>query len=503
MSKKIIINRDELYHLYVEQQHSIPELSVLLNIPKATIYNNIKRYDFKRRSVKESVNNKRIQNKRNKTIYEKYGVQNISQSENIKQIKQKKSIEKYGVANVRSAPEVKKKILQTIKKNYGINNRSEFRKVMQKKSDITRVYNKQKEIIENLKKYPDLEFREYNAANNFCLNTIKLYCKRCNKEIKIQKQLFDKRIVSDVFPCTNCVSLKGGRSQAEKQLCEFLTELGINFTTNVRNLIHPKEVDIFVPDFKIAIEYNGMYWHSDKHERINPLYHKEKTELCERQGIQLIQIWENDWLYKKNIVKSRLKNIFHKNVKKIHGRKCCVSFVSSKECRDFFDNNHLQGFVGAKYYVALKFQNEIIACASFGSLRKCLGSESKDNSYELIRLCNKINTVVIGSANKMFTFFIKQVKPIFILSYAKREWSTTINKTVYDVMGFKFEGTTKPNYMYYKNDVVFHRFNFRKNVLVEQGFDANKTEKQIMEERGFLKIHDVGNLKYVWRNFNG
>jgi hypothetical protein len=133
---------------------------------------------------------------------------------------------------------------------------------------------------------------------------------------------------------------------------------------------------------------------------------------------------------------------------------------------------------------------------TFGCLRKSMGNNSIEDAYELFRFCNKLNTTVIGGADKLLKYFIKTYKPNEIISYADRRWS---QGQLYKKLGFEFIHNSKPNYFYINNCKREYRFKYRKDVLVKEGFDKNKTEREIMEERGFNRIYDCGNKKYIFK----
>lgn len=136
---------------------------------------------------------------------------------------------------------------------------------------------------------------------------------------------------------------------------------------------------------------------------------------------------------------------------------------------------------------------------TFGKLRKNLGyKNSNDNQFELLRFCNKLNTTVVGGANKLFSYFINTNKVNKVIFYADRSWTMNNGNTLYDKLGFKLDKITQPNYSYFINNRKENRFNFRKNILVKQGFDENKSEHQIMLERNIFRIYDSGQLKFVW-----
>jgi len=135
---------------------------------------------------------------------------------------------------------------------------------------------------------------------------------------------------------------------------------------------------------------------------------------------------------------------------------------------------------------------------TFGKNRRNLGIRiTNDNEYELLRFCNKLNTTVIGGASKLFKYFITKYKPHQIISYADRCWSTG---NLYLTLGFILENKTVPNYIYFdKNLNRFNRFNFRKDILVKKGYDKSKTEFEIMDELGYLRVFNSGNLKFLFK----
>ena len=125
-----------------------------------------------------------------------------------------------------------------------------------------------------------------------------------------------------------------------------------------------------------------------------------------------------------------------------------------------------------------------------------MGQISIEGFFEMLRFCNKLNTNVVGGASRLFKHFIKNHNPVEIISYADRSWSTG---DLYERLGFKLVHKTQPNYYYVVNGIRKHRFNFRKDQLIKNGADHNKTEHEIMLEKKIYRIYDSGNLKYVFK----
>jgi len=219
--------------------------------------------------------------------------------------------------------------------------------------------------------------------------------------------------------------------------------------------------------------------------------------LCESKGIQLIHIYEDDWLYKQDIIKSMILNKLGCVDNKIYARKTEIKEITdNKLVKKFLNNNHLQGFVGSKIKIGLFYNNELVSLMTFGKGRVSMGKKQLcDNEYELLRFCNKLNTNVVGGASKMFKYFLKKYNPIEILSYADRSHS---NGNLYNKIGFEFVSKTTPNYYYIIDGIKQYRFNYRKDKLIKQGFDPNKTEREIMLERKIYRMFDSGNLKYLY-----
>ena len=246
----------------------------------------------------------------------------------------------------------------------------------------------------------------------------------------------------------------------------------------------------------LLIEADGLYWHSvyagkDKH------YHNEKTKKCEKLGYQLVHIFEDEWLYKKDIVKSRLKNMLGIYDNVVYARKCKVKLINSKEAKDFFNSTHLQGSCQSNIRLALEYGNEIIAAMSFGHRRKITNGHRTENEYELLRFSAKLGYHVVGGAGKLLSYFEKNYNPISLLSYADRRWS---QGKMYNALGFSLDHISAPSYWYFKKGTGrMYRYAFRKSILpkILEKFDESKTEVENMFENGYNYIWDCGNYVFV------
>ena len=291
--------------------------------------------------------------------------------------------------------------------------------------------------------------------------------------------------------CPYCVN---NISQQETEIVDYLVSKNITVETNKRNYLSSKqELDIFIPSNNVAIEFDGLYWHNETKRDKN--YHLNKTIECFKNNIRLIHIFEDEWLNKKEIVKSRLDIILGNITNKIYARKCEIKEIDNKTCKTFLEENHIQGGINAPIRYGLFYNNELVSVMNFCKPRKNLGQNSSEKEYELLRFCNKLNTTVIGGASKLFKHFIKQYDPTIVKSYADRRWNTG---NLYEILGFDFTHFSQPNYFYIIGKQRYNRFSFRKDILVKQGFDPNKSEHEIMLERGIYRIYDCGCLCYKW-----
>lgn len=293
------------------------------------------------------------------------------------------------------------------------------------------------------------------------------------------------------------------RSKYEEELVIFLKDY---FSTDeiIQNYRKPFggkiEVDIFLPSKNIGIEFNGLYWHSENSGGKDSNYHKNKMDLCGAENIRLIQIFEDEWVNNKELIKDKLLHILRiKNyTKKVFARKCEIKFnIDSNVKKQFLIKNHIQGNDTSTINVGLFYEDKLVSLMTFGKPTIVKGYRTKkDGEYELIRFCSDSTILCIGMFSKLLSHFVKQYNPTKIITYSDLCFSDK-KSNVYLKNGFVCVDETKPNYWYtndYKNRL--HRFGFTKQKLVKMGRDVNKTEREIMKESGYDRIWDCGHLKY-------
>lgn len=470
---------------------------------------------FQRNDIKEKIKNTYIEKhgvehhtktieskeKKVKTNLEKHGVEHVSQSPIVRKKIEDTNLKKFGFKTNLQNENVKEQIINTNLVKYGVKYISQLEEVKQKVKDtnIKRYGNKTWAGSDTSYQHTLLRLQErYLNIISYDGNEVNVTCQipncLCNGSYKCSIFLYKQRInVYKVEPCIFANPIKIEQSSYEVDVFNFITSVYNNeVQTNNRSILNGKEIDIFISEHNLGIEFNGVYWHSELHKEKN--YHKEKTLLANKHNINLFHIWEDDWLNKMSIVKSMIcsKLKLSKNI--IGARKCQIKEVSSKESKKFLEQNHLQGNVNSSVRLGLYHNDELVSLMTSGKLRKTLNQKHIHNEYELYRYANKLNTNVQGGFSRLLNYFVQQYSPSKIHTYANADHS---NGNVYIKNGFEYVTTTSPGYHWVVDGIRRHRFNYRKDLLVKSGEDSSKTEAEIMHERGHYRIWDSGNIKLI------
>ena len=291
--------------------------------------------------------------------------------------------------------------------------------------------------------------------------------------------------------CTTCYPYN--KSIAENEVLEYCQSLSSNVLSNTRSIIKPLELDIHLPNHNLAIEYDGLFWHSSySTDSENKDYHLNKTELCQEQGIQLFHIFENEWIdpVKQSIWKSIIKNKLGKS-SRIYARKTKVAQITSKDKKQFLIDNHLQGDCASSVNLGLYLDDELVSVMTFGKSRY-----NKKVDWELLRFCNRLETSVVGGASKLLAAFRRE-NVGSIISYADKRRSTG---GLYEALGFEMSHESPPNYFYFRGSMELEsRIKYQKHKLEKMLdiFNIELTETENMYANGYRKIYDCGNQ--VWK----
>ena len=461
------------------------------------------------------------------TFKEKYGVEWVGQSKEV-QAKQKATcIEKYGVPTPFQMDDFQEKSIQTCRKKYGTDYATQSQEV---KSKITASYI-DKTGFTNPSYNPDVidkrretNFKNFNGKwftqtdemiqsnrelflnrhKNIIGETDSTYIVSCEdnkctlcegKTFEIDKNVFVQRSLQSTVICPIKLPLMGNASLAETELLDYIKSIyDGEIETGDRSIISPLELDIVIPDKHIAIEFNGVFWHSDFNPRMCKTYHRDKSLKCRDKGYQLLHIWEDDWYNRKDIIKDYIKSKLGLCSKRIYARKCHVREIDAHTARLFVDSNHIQGYSNATYKIGLFYDDVLVSVMLVGKLRDMMGSKPKDGHYEIYRVVSREDTEVVGGFSKMLKYFERTYNPECIITYG--DLCYTLGN-VYLKCGFTDEGLSSPCYSWQINGVRYHRSNFMKCKLEECRKDPSLTEDQAMRSRHAYKVWDAGKIKFV------
>lgn len=295
--------------------------------------------------------------------------------------------------------------------------------------------------------------------------------------------------------CPLCRGKSPLHSRVELEIGEWI---GNTTTCSVRlgdrSVITPLELDIYIPEKKLAIEYCGLYWHSENTGQKTSAYHQIKWQRCLDQGIKLITIFEDEWLFKNGIVKEMLKRNLGVASVRVPARKCQIVELTAPQAREFFEKNHIHGYAASKIRLGLQYHNQLVYAMTFS--KKNISRKNTD--WEIQRMAGSADLIVQGGAGKLFSEFCRQSDPTTVISYADSKWFTGGS---YSNLGFVLEKYTSPGYWYFSlPDLTrIHRFTLRKNAQD----NPDLTEWQNRQLQGWDRIWDCGHARWVWQKDQG
>lgn len=305
-------------------------------------------------------------------------------------------------------------------------------------------------------------------------------------------------------PCPQCNHM---RSSGEEAVFQFLSNLTTAERRN-RTILKPKELDIYLPDAKLAVEYCGEFWHSHgdaEDERKNKLKHHQKYLDCKAQGIRLITLYETEWKEHNYAVRRLLRNAVGKSKGKLMARKCELRKATTQEARAFYDRYHPQGGSGHGEHYALFWQGEMVACMRFVLGANDRGAGAANRVWTLGRYATRVT--VAGAASRLFKAFVQEHNPPVVKSFSDNRF---FDGGMYVQLRFVLEAEVEPDYQvwhpklgtkpkpHYQRRAIPRR-------IVEIGssevFDPEsdpRTEAQITYALGARRLYDCGKKRWVW-----
>lgn len=420
-----------------------------------------------------------------KTNLERYGETHFSKTEECKLRKVEKSIERWGCTSPMQSPEVLAKVIQFNRENYGVDYfyQSEEFKEKSRQTMIERY---------GVGNFTQSHISEESLA---ILKDKELLVELCStrgvpeasKIIGVDKTTVYKHL-------DNYGVELDSRSSGELSVCSYLDELGIEYETGDRKVLGSLELDIVIPSKKIAIEFNGIYWHSTKFRSKD--YHLEKTTAATNAGYRLIHIYEDEWYRSMDAWKLKIASILGVDPReKKHARKLSVRCVTESEhVREFLNANHIQGAATFSFAYGLYDGDDVVAVMTF--------KKRSETEYELNRYATSCR--VVGGFTKIFKKALVDLGEIGvqeIVSFADIGHS---DGNMYAVGGWTHVCNTNPDYRYVIDGRRVRKQAFRRKQQAKmfKDFDPNKTEMQNMLDRGIYPIYDSGLMKFVYQVTN-
>lgn len=253
-------------------------------------------------------------------------------------------------------------------------------------------------------------------------------------------------------------------SHYEEEIVDWLkTITDSQIITSDRKVLKGKELDIYIPEKRIAIEFNGNFWHSAIYK--DKYYHQQKTFECAKQGIRLIHIFEYEWLDddKKEKIKNIIASKISDNAVEIDANDTEIKIVAEEEAESFLNKYHLNGYCNFDIGLGLYYKDKLTMIMTFGLL---------DDKYEILRECAKDNIKVICGTQELVSYFIEKYRPANIIKYIGID---------------KFTGN---NYL---------KIGFKNNEIIEPEDIWISTSNNTDDDENWILLHDCGKIKLEYR----
>ena len=469
---------------------------------------NVSQLSSVRKKISERNKSDEVIKKRESTCLERYGVTNVSKSKDVKaklsdimtsdEFKQKRDstcLERYGYVHPMSNPNIIEKRKKTYVNRYGRNGRlynsEDYAKIMTDSS----------------------KSEEYVLFKSNPSNYIKSHYTNPPTAFQLSQDLgVTTSPIYDVLSENKCSDLISHTiSRIEQEVRDFILSIcpDIRMIMHCRDKIYPYELDIYLPDYDLAIECNPAATHNSSIAWIGNTvtsyrYHQMKSDLCKNKNIFLFHIFGYEWNLKNDIIKSMIKNLLHKNDVSFGARNTYVSEIDYKECKEFLDCNHRQGNTVSSVRLGLRMKSDdsLMSVMTFGHMRSTMGKlrNSSKSEWELSRFCTKKYVNISGGASKLLKYFINNYSPGTIVSFSD---DAHTKGTLYKQLGFTYESRTLPNYFW--TDIYDTKFfsrvscqkRYLKKLLHDDSIDLSKTEREIMEQHGYVRTYDSGVRKWI------
>jgi len=423
------------------------------------------------------------------TCMEKYGVENTSKildhfkeingdwTEKSIQTRKENSLKNYGVENPMQLTEISQKVKNTCLEKYGVTCYMNLPEIRDKAKLDAKI-----KAYDNFKRFKDHCIPEF---------TIEEWIEDTNKKFLWRRISNNETFYSYYTGYPPIGRFKN--STLEQNIGIMLDKMNITYDKNCRDVIKSRELYIYIPELKIAIECNGEYFHSTRHKP-NKYYHLEKKQLCAERGISLLHFWGKSIMITPKIVNGIIRNKIKGNKYKIFGRKCKIKSITPEIARKFSEKYHLNGFSAALNHIGMFYKNRLVSYISIGENRF---TNKNSDAKELIRYVTMNNFYVIGGIEKFISYVKNVLNLKELITYSD---NNLFEGSCYKRAGFIYQGITNPGYFYHGgSNTQYSRYQCQKHKLSKllgDKFDPNKTEEENMNNSKFYRVYDCGHHKF-------
>jgi len=329
-----------------------------------------------------------------------------------------------------------------------------------------RVLNSNIIIQEGKKLFPNYEYKPFIYRNNRQLLDIKC----------AQHGWFQRSVVRHLYDKLGCPACNV--STPHQRIINFLDSIDVEYKVNDRSMIYPKELDIYIPKNKLAIEINGLYYHSTIFKERG--YHYDKFKAAENAGIKLLQFWDYEIRDNIELVQDMILAKLNRLTDRIYARKCNLVNIDSTTYKSFLTENHLQGAINSKIKKGLLYNGNLVAVGGF-------------TGNHLDRLASKRGLIVVGGAGKIIKDFLKSHDTL--ISFSANRYSSG---EVYKTLGFTLDKVNRYTLHYTDTINLYSRNQFQRHKLIEKYGDSELTAREIAEKHGFYQIWGPGTKKWTF-----
>lgn len=314
------------------------------------------------------------------------------------------------------------------------------------------------------------------------------YWQEANSHLRGCKHPLKKRIS---VPCKKVYDIPLSTTPVINEIYYFIRDLlkNDNVVKQTCNIVDD-ELAIYVPSKKVAIDYYCLDINIDEDKN----YHLQKLKDCQEKGVTLLQIFEDEYKGRKDLVLSKLRHMLggDSGLPKVMARKCVINEIDKNEARLFLDTYHIQGFTSSTVYLGCFYNNTLIGVMCF---------KNEGNEWNLTRFASDYHYVCQGVGGKLFKYFIKHYSPNVVKTFLDRRWAFNINSNLYTKLGFEMDKIEAPDYAYTKgHGERLHKFGFRKQILHRKyGLPLSMTEKEMANKLGYSRIWNCGLIRYIWK----